>query len=152
VSEVEFVLGPGECNRDAAFGGIRRRLGGCRGRSFLRQSRLLAARSPTPKTSSCRRGVLSIYEGCMSNNRAVSTVQFENDHLRATQWRFEPGAATGYHRHAHDYGVVPILDGELELVGPDGPCDAIFVGHRGGRCRRSAVYIKLETTTAGEPL
>jgi beta-alanine degradation protein BauB len=31
-----------------------------------------------------------------------------------------PGAATGYHRHAHDYVVVPVLDGELELIGSDG--------------------------------
>ena len=30
------------------------------------------------------------------------------------------GAATGWHRHEMDYVVVPMLDGELELVGPDG--------------------------------
>jgi beta-alanine degradation protein BauB len=56
----------------------------------------------------------------MSDNRAVPTVQVDNDHLRVTEWRFAPGAATGWHRHAHDYVVVPVVDGELELVGPDG--------------------------------
>ena len=56
----------------------------------------------------------------MSDTRAVPTVQIENEHLRVTEWRFAPGAATGYHRHAHDYVVVPVVDGELELVGPDG--------------------------------
>ena len=56
----------------------------------------------------------------MSDNRAVPTVQLENDHLRVTEWRFAPGAATGWHRHAYDYVVVPVVDGELELVGPDG--------------------------------
>ena len=56
----------------------------------------------------------------MSDKRAVPTVQLENEHLRVTEWRFAPGAATGYHRHAHDYVVVPVVDGELELVGPDG--------------------------------
>lgn len=56
----------------------------------------------------------------MSDNRAVPTVQIENDHLRVTEWRFSPGAATGYHRHGYDYVVVPVVDGELELVGPDG--------------------------------
>lgn len=56
----------------------------------------------------------------MGNNQAVPTVQVENDHLRVTEWRFAPGAATGYHRHAHDYVVVPVVDGELELIGPDG--------------------------------
>jgi quercetin dioxygenase-like cupin family protein len=56
----------------------------------------------------------------MNDKRAVPTVQLENEHLRVTEWRFAPGAATGYHRHAHDYVVVPVVDGELELVGPDG--------------------------------
>jgi beta-alanine degradation protein BauB len=56
----------------------------------------------------------------MNDARAVATVQLENDHLRVTEWRFAPGPATGYHQHAHDYVVVPILGGELELVGPDG--------------------------------
>ncbi len=56
----------------------------------------------------------------MTDNRAAPTVQLDNDHLRVTEWCFGPGAATGYHRHAHDYVVVPVLDGELELIGPDG--------------------------------
>jgi beta-alanine degradation protein BauB len=56
----------------------------------------------------------------MSDNRAVATVQVDNEQLRITEWRFAPGAATGYHRHAYDYVVVPVLDGELELIGPDG--------------------------------
>jgi quercetin dioxygenase-like cupin family protein len=56
----------------------------------------------------------------MNDKRAVPTVQLENEHLRVTEWRFAPGAATGYHRHAYDYVVVPVVDGELELIGPDG--------------------------------
>ena len=56
----------------------------------------------------------------MSDNRAVPTVQLENEHLRVTEWRFAPGAATGWHRHPHDYVVVPVGDGELELVGQAG--------------------------------
>lgn len=56
----------------------------------------------------------------MGKKTAVSTVQIENEHLRVTEWRFKPGDATGDHRHAHDYVVVPVLDGELELVEPDG--------------------------------
>jgi quercetin dioxygenase-like cupin family protein len=56
----------------------------------------------------------------MSDNRAVATVQIDNEQLRVTEWRFAPGAATGYHRHAYDYLVVPVLNGELELIGPDG--------------------------------
>ena len=56
----------------------------------------------------------------MDRKMAVRNVQIENENLRVTEWRFEGGAATGYHRHAHDYVVVPVTDGELELIGPDG--------------------------------
>jgi beta-alanine degradation protein BauB len=56
----------------------------------------------------------------MSNLAAVPTVQIDNNHLRVTEWRFAPGAATGFHRHEHDYVVVPARDGELKLVGPKG--------------------------------
>jgi beta-alanine degradation protein BauB len=51
---------------------------------------------------------------------AVATVQVDNEHVRVTEWRFAPGSATGFHRHAHDYIVVPVLDGELELVAAEG--------------------------------
>jgi quercetin dioxygenase-like cupin family protein len=54
------------------------------------------------------------------NDKAVPSVQIDNELLRVTEWRFAPGAATGFHRHGFDYVVVPVLDGELELVGPDG--------------------------------
>jgi beta-alanine degradation protein BauB len=56
----------------------------------------------------------------MDTKMAVRNVQIENENLRVTEWRFESGAATGYHRHAYDYVVVPVTDGELELIGPDG--------------------------------
>lgn len=56
----------------------------------------------------------------MSQAMAVPTVQIDNNHLRVTEWRFAAGAATGYHRHEHDYVVVPARDGELKLVGPGG--------------------------------
>jgi beta-alanine degradation protein BauB len=49
--------------------------------------------------------------------RAVPTTLIDNDRVRVTEWRFAPGAATGWHRHAMDYVVVPMLDGVLELVG-----------------------------------
>ena len=56
----------------------------------------------------------------MSQEKATPTVQIDNSHLRVTEWRFAPGAATGYHRHEHDYVVVPARDGELKLIGPTG--------------------------------
>jgi len=41
------------------------------------------------------------------------TTQLENDRVRVTEWRFPPGGHTGWHKHAHDYVVVPITTGEL---------------------------------------
>jgi len=46
---------------------------------------------------------------------AVPTVQIDTPRLRVTEWRFAPGAATGWHRHAHDYVVVPMTTGRLLL-------------------------------------
>lgn len=51
---------------------------------------------------------------------AKPTVFIDNDRVRVTEWRFAPGAATGYHRHEMDYVVVPMLDGKLKLVEPEG--------------------------------
>ena len=52
--------------------------------------------------------------------RAQATVQTDNSRTRVTEWRFAPGAATGWHRHEYDYVVVPMTTGTLKLVGPDG--------------------------------
>jgi beta-alanine degradation protein BauB len=52
-------------------------------------------------------------------SKAVPTVLIDNERVRVTEWRFAPGAATGWHRHAMDYVVVPMKDGVLELVGAD---------------------------------
>jgi beta-alanine degradation protein BauB len=47
--------------------------------------------------------------------RATSNVQIENEWVKVTEWRFAPGAETGYHVHAHDYVVVPLTSGVLRL-------------------------------------
>jgi quercetin dioxygenase-like cupin family protein len=52
--------------------------------------------------------------------RAVATVQIDDPLVRVTEWRFAPGAATGWHRHEHPYVVVPMTTGRLALTGPDG--------------------------------
>ena len=46
---------------------------------------------------------------------AVPTKQVENDRFIVTEWRFAPGAHTGWHRHAFDYVVVPMTTGRLTL-------------------------------------
>ena len=39
---------------------------------------------------------------------AKPTVFIDNERVRVTEWRFAPGAATGWHRHEYDYVVVPM--------------------------------------------
>lgn len=51
---------------------------------------------------------------------ARPTVLIENDRVIVTRWDFHRGDNTGWHRHAHDYVIVPIMDGKLKLVTKDG--------------------------------
>jgi quercetin dioxygenase-like cupin family protein len=52
--------------------------------------------------------------------RAVASIKIDEPHVRVIEYRFPPGAETGWHRHGHDYVVVPLLDGQLLLEQPDG--------------------------------
>ena len=51
----------------------------------------------------------------MKNSRpkAVSKLLEENARVIVTEWRFVPGAETGWHRHGHDYVVVCLTAGKL---------------------------------------
>ena len=55
---------------------------------------------------------------------AVPTELIDNDRVRVTEWRFAPGAATGWHRHDFDYVVTPLTNGRLKLI--DGKGDASY--------------------------
>ena len=66
--------------------------------------------------------------------QAQSTVQIDNDRVVVTEWRFAPGAETGWHRHAYDYVVVPLTDGNLQLESPEGQrISALKTGSSYGR-------------------
>lgn len=52
--------------------------------------------------------------------QAKPTVLIQNDLTVATEWRFAPGAETGWHRHGMDYIVVPMTTGKLLLEEPGG--------------------------------
>ncbi|MDX1422218.1 MAG: cupin domain-containing protein [Kiloniellales bacterium] len=54
------------------------------------------------------------------SEKAVPTVFIDNERTRVTEWRFAPGAATGWHRHDYDYVVIPLMDGRLKIVGEGG--------------------------------
>ena len=60
----------------------------------------------------------------MTRPAAVPTVQIDNARVKVTEWRFAPGAETGYHRHGMDYIVVPMSSGTLRLETPQGVIDS----------------------------
>lgn len=51
---------------------------------------------------------------------ASGDMQEDNDTTRVTQWRFAPGAETGFHRHEYDYVVVPLNTGTLKIIDKEG--------------------------------
>lgn len=55
-----------------------------------------------------------------SKPAATSEVMVDNEHVVVTEWRFAPGAATGWHRHGYAYVITPISGGTFEIEGPDG--------------------------------
>lgn len=51
---------------------------------------------------------------------ARASVQHDDARVRVTRWDFEPGQSTGRHVHAYDYIVVPVTDGQTDVIAPDG--------------------------------
>jgi quercetin dioxygenase-like cupin family protein len=51
---------------------------------------------------------------------AKATVFIDNERVIVTEYRFAPGDNTGWHRHGHDYVVVPLMDGKVKLLTKDG--------------------------------
>ena len=55
-----------------------------------------------------------------SRKKAEAIRQIDNERVIVTEWRFAPGAETGWHKHGYDYVVVPGMDGKLLLETSDG--------------------------------
>ncbi len=55
--------------------------------------------------------------------QATSKLLQENERVIVTEWRFAPGAETGWHRHAHDYVVVCLTAGKLTAETASGPVE-----------------------------
>jgi beta-alanine degradation protein BauB len=51
---------------------------------------------------------------------AISIKHVDNEKVVVWEWRFAPGANTGWHKHGHDYVVVPLMDGKVKLETPEG--------------------------------
>jgi beta-alanine degradation protein BauB len=56
----------------------------------------------------------------IARSKAVATPLINNDRVIVTEWRFAAGAETGWHRHGHDYVVVPQTNGKLFLETKEG--------------------------------
>jgi len=72
--------------------------------------------------------------------QAVATVQVDNDRVRVTEWHFAPGAETGEHVHGMDYVVVPLGDGRLKLVSPQGEESFAELKHGVSYARKAGVH------------
>ncbi len=55
-----------------------------------------------------------------SEGTATGKILIENDKVIVWEWSFEREQNTGWHRHEHDYVVVPMLDGALRIVDKTG--------------------------------
>lgn len=56
-----------------------------------------------------------------TNGTAIGTKLIDNERVTVWEWRFaKPGDNTGWHRHGHDYVVVPLMDGRLKITTKDG--------------------------------
>jgi quercetin dioxygenase-like cupin family protein len=61
---------------------------------------------------------------------ASGSLQIETDFVRVTRWDFEIAAETGWHRHEHDYVVVPVTDARVEIRSADGITEGELVAGR----------------------
>ena len=52
---------------------------------------------------------------------AKGTKLIDNDRVTVWKWEFpKPGENTGWHKHGHDYVVVPLSDGKLKIANKNG--------------------------------
>jgi quercetin dioxygenase-like cupin family protein len=47
---------------------------------------------------------------------ATATTLIDNDRVIVTRWDFGLDDNTGWHRHGHDYVIVPLTDGKVKLL------------------------------------
>ena len=93
---------------------------------------------------------------------AIPTVQIDTAEVRVTEWRLPPGTATGPHRHAYDYVVVPMTGGTLTIVAGDTRSASALAAGRSyfrkagvehdvlNETSREIVFVEIELTAGGE--
>lgn len=63
----------------------------------------------------------------MTRPEARPTLLIEDDAVRVTRFDFDPGAETGWHRHAMDYVIAAITDCAMRLEEPGGASREVLV-------------------------
>ena len=81
--------------------------------------------------------------------KASPTLQIDNDRVRVIEWRFPPGASTGWHRHEFDYVVVPMTTGRLKLKDAQGERYADLVAGQ-SYTRKAGIEHDVSNPNAGE--
>lgn len=76
----------------------------------------------------------------MTRPAAGPVVHIDDDRFKVTEWRFVPGAETGWHVHGHDYVIVPLTDGTLGLEEPDGAARTTTLAQGVPYSRREGVH------------
>lgn len=54
------------------------------------------------------------------SGEARATVQLDDGRIRVTRYDMAPGDRISWHRHEHDYLVVPLVDGEVQVAAVGG--------------------------------
>ncbi|MCP5087835.1 MAG: cupin domain-containing protein [Rhodobacteraceae bacterium] len=63
----------------------------------------------------------------MTRPQATATQMVEDNRVIVTRFDFEPGAETGWHRHAHDYVITAVTDCQMLLEEPGGEIRDVLV-------------------------
>lgn len=77
---------------------------------------------------------------CEATGTAIPTVQIDDGSIRVTKWHFpKKGDNTGWHKHAHDYVVVPLFDGVLDIADAQGNITQALLENGGSYGRPAGV-------------
>jgi beta-alanine degradation protein BauB len=78
----------------------------------------------------------------------TATVMIDDARVRVTRFDFEPGEATGWHRHGLDYVITAITDCPMLLIGPDGEERRVLVP--AGTAYRREAGVEHDVVNGGE--
>ena len=80
--------------------------------------------------------------------QAEATVLIDDARTRVTRFHFEPGAETGWHRHAFDYVITALTECDMALEEPGGATRRVKVAP--GEAYRRDAGVEHNVINAGE--